>query len=230
MIVVIGGMQRSGSTFSFNIARDLLSTRGTVFQAPENSIINVVNRSGHSDYVIVKSHDLDDSSVRLVSLGAAKSICTIRKPEDAIASWMETFSFTLDESIDHMKAWIDMFYRIKSHSLVIDYELIDRRPLYAALKIARYLGIGSPIDAYRISRRHSKASVKAFSDRLLEDRSGLIDIGFSKYDPSTFYHRCHVSTLKSRPAVERLPRHTIVAIRSRLGVHLDDGGRLKLGV
>lgn len=228
MIVVIGGMQRSGSTFSFNVARDYLSSRGAVYQEPENDFLNVVSRSGESDFVIMKSHSVSSSCRRLINLGAAKSICTVRRPEDAIASWMETFGFTLERSIDDLKEWLDMFVEIRAHSLVIDYDDIDRRPFYAAWRIGRFLGYSSPFEAHRIAKRHSKSAVKALTDNLENADRSLVDIGFSQYDGNTLYHRRHVSTLKSRDAAERLPAEAIRMIRDRLARYIDDRGRLTM--
>ena len=113
---------------------------------------------------------------------------------------METFNFSLEQSIEDMKVWIDMFYQIKHRSLVIDYETVDLRPHEAAWRISDYLGIGNTDQSSRAADRHSKAWVKAMSDRLTENRRDLVDLGFSQYDPSTFYHRFHVSSLESRSA------------------------------
>lgn len=228
MIVIIGGMQRSGSTFSFNVAREVLARRGTLHQETGNDILEAVDASGGAENILLKSHRLNNASVRLVELGAVTSICTIRKPEDAIASWMEVFGFDLADSIDEMKAWLRMFDRIRANSLVVDYDVIDRRHRTAAWRIARHLApSASPFEVFRIARRHSKAAVKAMADRLETAGGDIVDIGFSHYDKATFYHRRHVSSLVSRGAAERLPIDTVKRIRAALGDRLDAEGRLR---
>jgi hypothetical protein len=70
MIVFIGGMPRSGSTFSFNIARDLVERDGTVYQEPDSHLLDVVDRSAQSDHIVFKAHTADDTTIRLIQAGA----------------------------------------------------------------------------------------------------------------------------------------------------------------
>src|SRR5437764_605665 len=109
MIVLIAGMHRSGSTFSFNVVRELLQRRGGAYQEVCSSVTSAVERSDGSGHVLVKEHLFDDVTLRLVELGAVKAVCTIRRPEDAVASLMETFGLGLDESIAHIHRWLVMF-------------------------------------------------------------------------------------------------------------------------
>ena len=100
MIVFIAGMPRSGSTFSFNIVRRLLEARGSVYQEPTDDILGALERAGDATHLLLKAHQADDVTLALIKIGAVKAVCTVRKPEDAIASWMTTFGFTLAESLD----------------------------------------------------------------------------------------------------------------------------------
>ena len=62
MLVSICGMPRSGSTFSFNIAREILENRGTVhFEATEltEQAINASN----AQHIIIKNYRLDQRFV-----------------------------------------------------------------------------------------------------------------------------------------------------------------------
>jgi len=80
MIVFVAGMPRSGSTFSFNVAREILSLRGTVYHEYSHTLTEVVARSAGADHILWKDHSTDEASMRLIELGAASVICTFRKP------------------------------------------------------------------------------------------------------------------------------------------------------
>jgi hypothetical protein len=163
MIVFIAGMQRSGSTYSFNIARDILRKRGSVFQEASQDVLGALRKSVGTDHILLKAHTADETILRLVESGAVKAICTARRPEDAIASWMETFAFNLEDCLEQMRAWLAMFERLKNYALVVRYQDIERRPLLSAYRIARHLRAGAlPLEIYRVARNYSKAKVKMF--------------------------------------------------------------------
>lgn len=227
MIVHIAGMQRSGSTFSFNIAREILQASGSVYQDPAESVYPVMERSRLADHVIMKAHAIDEITCRMAQLGAMKVICTVRKPEDAIASWLETFGLNLEESIGHMRAWVRMLGRLKNQALIVDYDEIDRHPFRAGRRIARYIRPDSGfLEAKRAVRRNTKAVVKQTTDRLAKEDSGVTDIGFSYYDSKTFFHRRHVSALISRGAAERISSESIAITHSELSEYPNPNGYL----
>jgi Sulfotransferase domain len=229
VIVFIGGMPRSGSTFSFNIARDILERRGNVYQEPDSHLLDVIERSSGSDHIVLKAHCADDLTIRLIHIGAVKAVVTVRKPEDAIASWMDTFGFSLDESIQHMTNWIEMFQRLQDRALIIPYDQIDRHPLRAVESIAGFLcGDVDPAEIADLAKRYSKERVKEFSDRIETSGACVKDIGFSHYDSKTFFHRRHVSTLHSQEATQRIGQELVFAIRRSLGRHVDRNGELTI--
>lgn len=216
MIVFLAGMQRSGSTFAFNVARDILLRRGTVHQGASFDIPAEL-AAADCDHLLLKSHDMDELGIRLARSGAIRTICTMRRPEDAVASFMQVFGFSETDSIAMVKAWLGLYARIGSVALTLDYDLIDRHPIRAARMIGRFLfrDIGW-IEAATIARRHSKRRVKAATDRLVRGDAGVHDLGYSYYDEMTFFHRNHVSALKSQSAEQRLPTDQVVRIRDAL--------------
>lgn len=129
LVVFIAGMPRSGSTFTFNIVRELLERRGTVYHEPHNCILAVLERSQNTNHLIVKAHSADAITLRFLSVGAAKVICTVRKPEDAIASRMQAFGFTLDEAIVQMSEWLSMFRALPASTLFLNFEEIENHPI-----------------------------------------------------------------------------------------------------
>jgi hypothetical protein len=113
MIVFIAGMPRSVSTFSFNIAREALSARGRLHQENSRNVLAELAQAGDVDHVLIKAHQLDGLSILLGRYGAMRVICTVRKPEDAVASWMQMFNASEEEAIAGMRAWLRLYQELK---------------------------------------------------------------------------------------------------------------------
>jgi hypothetical protein len=218
MIVLIAGMPRSGSTFSFNVAREVLRARGTTHQqSVEEDVIGPVCRSGGTSHVLVKAHNLDEPSLALARAGAMRIIMTVRRVEDALASWFTAFdAFPEDQSLQIMRNWLKLFAQLRAHSLIVPYEQTDRNPWFAAWRIARYLYPVGPAEAIAIARRSQKAEVKRRADELCVGAPGIVDAGFSHFDEQTFFHRRHVAALQSRPAEQVLSKEALARIRQTL--------------
>jgi hypothetical protein len=227
MIVIVAGMQRSGSTFSFNVVRELLQARGKLHQEPFGLAAQVLERSGDAQHVLIKAHAVDEFTMRLIQVGAARVVCTFRRPVDAIASWQETFGFNLEDSIREIETWLAMFQRIRNQALIISYDELDLHPFRAAWRIAQHLCPDAGVPEVKgIARRYTKKNVKAIADGLQKDAETVERLEFSYFDKATFFHRNHVSTIASRPAEERIPPDAIEAVRQRLGRYLDEEGNL----
>jgi hypothetical protein len=225
MIVFVAGMPRSGSTFSTNVAREILCLRGSVHQEFSSSLAEVIASSGAVDHIVWKGHEADEAGLRLIELGAARVICTFRKPEDAIASSMSMFALSLDDGITVIRRWFEMFARLRRFALLIPYKQIDLYPWLAAWRIARHLDAGlSQWRAFPIAQRYSKRAVKELADRLAPDGPGIIKAGTSHYDKETLIHRRHVSDLRSRSGDELLGAERVAAIREALAPFVTSSG------
>jgi hypothetical protein len=225
MIVFLAGMPRSGSTFAFNVARHVLERRGRVYQEPSSDIIGAIDRSGGAEHILLKAHDSGPVCLPLVRLGACRTICTVRRVEDAMASWMEAFDFSEQDSIENMKRWLALYKQVRGAALTISYTQIDRHPWLTAWRIARYLDAKARLhEAISIARRYTKAEVKRRTDNLERGDTNVRDIGFSYYDETTFFHRRHVSSLKSRPAEARLGQAQLERIRAVLSADVAEAG------
>jgi hypothetical protein len=218
MLVLLAGMPRSGSTFSFNVVREVLRVRGRIHQEACEDIIGAVHRSNGADHVLIKAHRLDATSGELAKAGAMRIIITVRRVEDAMASWFDAFDALPEATaLQIMRDWLCLFRHLRFQALVVSYEEIDRHPWFATWRIARAIcpGIG-PAETIKIARRFSKAEVKRQADQLVLGGSEVTDVGFSYFDNATFFHRRHVASLVSRPAEERLTHERLVRIREGL--------------
>lgn len=231
MIVFVGGMQRSGSTFSFNIAREILQSRGEVYQESSINIGQVVERAGRANHIIIKGHCLDPFGISLIRHGCIKTICTVRKPEVAITSLMNTFDFSLSESTSQIVTWFEMYRHIHPFVLTLDYHSIEHQPNQTAERIAEYLvSDASPDEATIISNRYQKKSIQQRFQSLANDGPCIEDIGHSYYDKETFLHRRHVSSLESERSVDKtLSEQDIVLVRNQLSRFIDDTGLVDYG-
>jgi len=204
MIVFVAGMPRSGSTFCFNVAREVLAKDGTVYAEPTLDIGAARQNAGNAAHVIIKGHSDTEALRMAITKGEIRTICSIRSPYAGIASWMDTFGYTLDESISAFKGWLEVYQEIAPYCLTIGYDTIEKRPMEAAASIGGYLLPGE--DARALAEKYSKSAVAALADKIDKDASTTRDLGFSYYDTTTFFHRRHVSSLE-----ERVPESTLTS-------------------
>lgn len=216
MNVLIAGMQRSASTFTFNVARLLLEKSGWVVAGNGPDLGEPPPSEGR--HFLYKTHHLEPDALSGVLADDFRIIVSHRDPREAIASWIRTFDFTLETAIDQYRMWFELFEAIRHDALCVPFEQIERRPGKAVKAIARHLGIhAGPIERWSIARTLRKEQVFAQSRRLEKNADSLIDVEFSKYDPRTFFHVQHIKSLE-RPRVDDvLSRKDIATIESALG-------------
>jgi hypothetical protein len=218
-------MVRSGSTFSFNIARELLLRSGSAATAFANSFGGMPIES--SSHLILKSHAPDKSVTDEVRGGTLACICTVRKPEDAIASFMRAFGFSLEQSISDVNGWLSWYSSVFKHVLTIEYEAIDEFPRNVISSIDKFLTNDTCVERSSVlAEKYSKSGLKAKLDRL-EQSSNTIDLGFTYYDNETFFHRRHISSIASHSASSSLSASEIWRIRTELSAFIDGGGNFK---
>lgn len=194
MLVFISGMPRSGSTYSFNVAKQLLQRRGTVTSKASPDVAACLGTTA-AQHLIMKGHSISDLGIELISSGAMKSVCTVRAVDDAVASWMQTFNADYDSTIEVFREWRRVFGMIHSHSLILEYEFLNSHPYLAAMKISKFLlGEANPLETYRIAQRFNRESVLKHVGTLRADSEQAVDVKFSYFHRDTFYHRNHIRT------------------------------------
>lgn len=222
MIVVIAGMYRSGSTFSFNIARESLV--GAVDVLSDNSVTEAQVARSQGRNLLVKAHLPDSGLMAMIGDGRAACICTYRKPEEAVASWMDAFGFSFEESVNTIHDWLIWHSSFNVPVLNIAYETIEDRPIRAILLIQRYLiGHIDKQQARRLRLEYDKARVKKEYDSLSESDE-TVNIGISHYNATTFFHRRHVSSVSKREISKTLNSTQIANVRQQLGKYVDAEG------
>src|SRR5579871_5554944 len=94
MLVLCTGMNRSGSTWSYNVVRQLLTRQGgTVGGGYVNEVGEALLRGGQRfDHLVFKTHGPDDYGRVLIKQRLCRTIYTYREPLDAVLSAMEAFN------------------------------------------------------------------------------------------------------------------------------------------
>jgi hypothetical protein len=228
MIVIIAGMYRSGSTFTFNIARELLD--GEVETVAANAIRpSQLERARGSQrlHLVIKTHQPDQALLDLIGMGQAVCICSYRTPEAAVASWMDTFGFSFEEAVNTISDWLAWHHRFCYPVLNIAYPTIEDRPQRTILLIQRHLLGGINKKRTReLYEKYDKARMKRTYDAMRDDGDS-VNIGFSYYNPVTFFHRHHVSSVEHRIIGNTLNAQQVNAVRFRLAKYVGADGEYR---
>ena len=222
MLVFVSGMPRSGSTYSFNVAKRALSRRGSVVGITSDKRMQLT--SGETTHTIYKAHNADDELLGLIREGSAKSICTIRKPENAVLSWLNTFGGEPAQVIDTIIVpWMHLYERIAQHSLVISMEEIEGRRLFSTWKIGRFVCSDYSVLEWGMDwRKLSKRRISNLLKDVEEKKRKIVDGGWTYYDEETFFHRRHISDRSKFDTSQELR----LEIRDRLAPWIDHNGDL----
>jgi hypothetical protein len=88
MIVVCLGMPRSGSTWAFNVVREMIEAASGEVSAFEASNLSALDsiRLGPARSIVIRCHTLNGSMLRLMLAANAKFVLTTRDPRDCVAS------------------------------------------------------------------------------------------------------------------------------------------------
>ena len=217
MVLFIGGMPRSGSTFTFAVAREILLMSGSVYARPGADYVGTNAAAGSAQYLVLKAHKADDFVIDEIQNRRFRCICSVRSLEDAVASWIETFDFSVEQTIIDMRSWVAMYLRIENSCLTISYDDIENRPQNTVARIAEYLEIPVGRDqAASIASVYSKKAVRQWTNALSKDDPMVRNKGFTWYDINTLFHRRHVSSLAHRPASQRISATDLERLKSAL--------------
>jgi hypothetical protein len=207
MIVFCDGMPRSGSTWSFNVCRDLLeSVSNHVYGGYHERTEEWLPVMGAGfEHAVIKTHLLDDAARALRRLGAAVSVYTHRDPCDAVVSCMMMFGQSFDAALQTLAAALDVwrFEAALRGCQEVPYAAIAVQPYKSVEAIARLLQTPcSPELIADVEQRTRPDEMR----RLAAAVDGVL------YDPRTLLHRNHLRDGGTGYGRERLSQDQIAAI------------------
>jgi predicted O-linked N-acetylglucosamine transferase (SPINDLY family) len=202
-IVLCSGMPRSGSTWSYNVCRllltevmgaDLLEAGYREGNVAEQYLADIGRTSKMH---LLKLHYPGPAAADLISRGRAKNIYTVRHPLDAVASFGDALGEPIASAAQHIKDSLDSAdqWHRQGNALFIDFDALASEPRNQIRRIAEYLEIEA--DAALVERIHEQTSleaVQAFSEQLATSPDAVLARApKAAYDRVTLYHIGHVS-------------------------------------
>jgi len=231
MIVLCTGIIRSGSTWSFNVARLLLARGATAVRGEFSNKIRTAIRHGVAarvEHHVIKAHEPDRFGKRMIAEGRCRTICTYRDPLDCIASGIEAFGETFEDMVTLTRRHLELLKLQREAGGVhfVWYDDIVERPHERIRAIADYLG--QSVDEYEV-RRISRSMDRDSVSRLVKELPTAPADGKSRqqsWDPETLFHPGHIRE-RPRTAAELLTSQQMRYAVGQLAEFVDANGALR---
>jgi hypothetical protein len=205
-LCICNGLIRSGSTWSFNVCRELskLLARQT----------DELVKSGYLEPVqlehfvtkkwpamtapsVIKVHDIGPAALAALRSGSASAVCTFRDPRDCVASDMVFMGFPFEVSVKRIGGTLELLrlYQSTASILLVKYEdMMMDRPREIN-RIAAHLGVR--VDESLVRQIDAMTNIES-SKRLcagLGDRPAdqVRKVANHLVDPVTHLHQNHIN-------------------------------------
>jgi Sulfotransferase domain len=199
-LVLCNGMIRSASTWSYNVALQLMrAAAGPLvygdYSEDTRAFLDAAPPS--APYRVLKCHMLDALAREIIGAGRARVIYTCRDLADAAASFMRMFQFDFEHTWLALQGALELYrlHRDSGKALILGYQCVISRPLDAIAEIAHYLGIEAPPEVLRnISDKTSIESARARVDELKSgvDADKLVRFDRFVHDRDTLLNLDHI--------------------------------------
>jgi hypothetical protein len=147
MQIICDGMQRSGSTWSYHVARGLLlrCRPGEEIHCSylEDVAEFIASAPASARHTLLKTHLLDPTGKALARSGAARFIYTWRNLPDVTASFLAIFGGDFEHAFLAItnSLVIYRFHVRERNALLLGYDEIMHSPREAIARVAAYLGL-----------------------------------------------------------------------------------------
>jgi hypothetical protein len=199
--VLAAGMVGSGSTFLYNVIREILSVDPRIpavatYSDEWNPLLAMHGR------LVLKSHWGIRALVPQAERGMLLPIISVRHPGDSVCSDMERFGYNFDYTLQRVALSLAFCARLRELRDAVLFRYEDR---FASSPrtvpgLAQVLGVKVPAERLaEIARTFSAAGVRAYADRL-DTLPGLMrgqDNPSDVWCPTTQIHRGHIGKLTS---------------------------------
>jgi hypothetical protein len=209
-IIMVAGMPRTGSMWTYNVARELIRRAGHTpwpIRIPPDPIPAfrqaVLHGVAAKDVICVKVHSRFEGN-----LTGLKILCNLRDVRDAIVSWMRFTHCDFGSALDGFEESLALTdYYLGSSNLEVcpvRYEDLMHRPAETVLRVGAFIGFPVTLEvaeviaaAYsrdNVRRRtseieHSRDETSSRTGRRIRNPDGSV----RAYDESTGFQTGHVS-------------------------------------
>lgn len=238
MYVICCGMYRSGSTWQYLVASDLVeaASRGRRIGFVTGDSFNDVAQhlDDPSQTFVLKCHDFHPLYGDLIAQGRAKAVYSYRDIRDVACSlmWKLRFSFGQTMASDAFRAALDSYYKwiAVPDRLIQYYETLVHNPSAAVAEIASYLSID--IDEARTceivqknSLESNKKRIESLAEMLAQQGVDLSSAANALlYDHETLLHWNHLRPSTALSWRTTLGFDELMAMRPIIQSWLTDAG------
>ena len=224
MLIICGGMARSGSTVQYQIVCEIIESLGLGMtmgwvQVPNKELLdNLENAAFRKDkFLVIKSHDFSPQIKTLVEAGKVKVVYVYRDLRDVTVSLANKFSKSTDNAISRLSHQLNNYYLWTNMDQirVSRYENMVNDLYSEVLGIANYLEIELNHDLARsISDQLEINQQKQRVKKLDDDPYVIKSSGNDVYDPVTQLHNNHINSGKWGQWKESLSQEQIEFIEN----------------
>ena len=203
-LVVTAGLRGSGSTWVFNIVRELLiAARGEanvlgVFAEHRGECPSAAMMAGRA--VVIKSHSGNTPFDDALIAAQADYILSIRDPRDAAISVHQRFGYPIDAAVILLLNDCRRLARLMDkNDLTLRYEnrFFDNPQTIEQIATRLGLTVSAPIMA-TIAHRYASVAIQSFASNLANLPAERVHItGNDQYDRVTHIHRFHIGDMRS---------------------------------
>jgi tetratricopeptide (TPR) repeat protein len=226
MLIICGGMSRSGSTVQYQIVCEIIESLGLGMtigwvDVPNKALLdNLENAAFRKDkFLVIKSHNFSTPIKTLVETGKVKVVYVYRDLRDVTVSLANKFAKSADNAIsiwlsnelNNYYLWMDIGDKI----VVSKYENMVNDLYGEVIKIANYLQVAVSSDlAKNISNKLKIGQQKQKTEEFNYDIYGLKGSGDDLYDPVSQLHNNHIISGKWGQWKKSLSKEQIEFIES----------------
>ncbi len=199
--VLAAGMVGSGSTFLYNVLREILSADPRIPVVATYSDEWNPLFAAHSR-LVVKSHWGIRALVPQAERGVLLPVVSVRHPGDCVCSDMERFGYTFDYALQRVAVSLTFCAQLRELQDTVLFRYEDRFMSSPRTVPGLAQVLGMKVSAERLSeiaQKFSTAGVRAYADRL-DTVPGLMrgqDNPADAWCPTTQIHRGHIGKVVS---------------------------------
>lgn len=206
MIVYCLGMQSSGSTWLYNVVREIMTAAGLEHAAFRVEMYEnfLDGRAAEYRNGVLRGHNIQSGLLRMLNMADIKAVLSFRDPRDAVASFLQRFGDYGAKFLPVCTQTARNLATLLSASQELDqmsffYEDGFTENPQTVRDVAEFLGLPlADHQAQAIFEKYRAATVQAFIANIdqLPDERRFVDQVNNTMDRVTSFHRTHISDMR----------------------------------